>query len=92
MLPIIWKQTALDELAEIISYVAEENPDAAERLQDKIKSAILPAAELPYMFRPGRVDGTREVIAHPNYLLVYEVGTTHIEVLSVLHARQRYPA
>lgn len=91
MLTIIWKETALDELAEIISFIAEVNPDAATKLYEKIKAAILPAAEHPYLFRSGRVEGTREVIAHPNYLLVYEVGIDRIEVVAVLHARQQYP-
>lgn len=91
MLPIIWKETALDELAEIISFIANVNPDAATKLHEKIKAAILPAAEHPYLFRAGRVPGTREVIAHANYLLVYTVGVDGIHVVAVLHARQQYP-
>ena len=91
MLTIIWKETALDELAEIISFIADVNPEAATKLHEKIKAAILPAAEHPYLFRPGRVPGTREVIAHANYLLVYIVGIDSIEVVAVLHARQQYP-
>lgn len=44
----------------------------------------------PYIFRPGRVPGTREAVVHPNYILVYRVAQA-IEILGVLHARQQYP-
>jgi len=46
--------------------------------------------ENPYLYRSGRVAGTREAVVHPNYILVYRVTET-IEILAVLHARQRYP-
>lgn len=39
----------------------------------------------------GRVSGTREIVAHPNYVLVYQVGDGVLEVMRVLHARQQYP-
>nr|WP_259640053.1 type II toxin-antitoxin system RelE/ParE family toxin [Pseudomonas syringae] len=45
----------------------------------------------PYIHRPGRVPGTREAVVHPNYLVVYRVGTERISILDVLHARQEYP-
>jgi plasmid stabilization system protein ParE len=45
----------------------------------------------PFMYRPGRVAGTREAVVHPNYILVYRVGEELIEILAVLHARQQYP-
>jgi toxin ParE1/3/4 len=47
-------------------------------------------AKHPYLYRPGRVAGTREAVIHPNYLLVYRVTET-IEILAILHARQQYP-
>ena len=43
------------------------------------------------MFRSGRVEGTREALVHPNYLLVYRVGVESVEIINVVHARQQYP-
>ena len=48
-------------------------------------------AEHPYLFRPGRVPGTHELIAHPNYLIVYRVTAEQVEIVSVRHARQQDP-
>uniref|UniRef100_UPI000AFA859F type II toxin-antitoxin system RelE/ParE family toxin n=1 Tax=Pseudomonas avellanae TaxID=46257 RepID=UPI000AFA859F len=36
--------------------------------------------------------GTRELVAHPNYVLVYRVTLERIEVVNVIHARQEYPS
>ncbi|WP_350297165.1 type II toxin-antitoxin system RelE/ParE family toxin [Limnohabitans sp. Rim8] len=46
---------------------------------------------MPYLFRPGRVAGTREQVVHPNYIVVYQVGNDVIDILRVLHSRQEYP-
>ena len=43
------------------------------------------------MYRPGRADGTREAVVHPNYLLIYQVVSGTIEIVNVVHARQNYP-
>lgn len=91
MLKISWRPTATEDLAEIIAYIAERNPQAARNIKLRIESAVLPAAEHPYLYRPGREPGTREIVAHPNYVVVYKVTDTAIDVVNVLHARQEYP-
>lgn len=91
MLTVAWLRPALDDLREIITYIAWENPGAARRLKRLLQESIEPVAEHPYLYRPGRVPGTRELVAHPNYVLVYRVTLERIEVVNVLHARQEYP-
>ncbi|MHB9536529.1 type II toxin-antitoxin system RelE/ParE family toxin (plasmid) [Pseudomonas amygdali pv. morsprunorum] len=72
-------------------YISNEDPQAAQAILERLQSAILPVADHPYLYRPGRVLGTRELVAHPNYVLVYRVTLERIEVLNVIHARQEYP-
>jgi toxin ParE1/3/4 len=91
MLPIVWRAAAKEKLSLIIRFIAERNPDAAIRIKNLIEQSVLPAAEHPYLYRPGRISGTREIVAHPNYVVVYRVMVDRIEVLTVLHARQQYP-
>jgi plasmid stabilization system protein ParE len=38
-----------------------------------------------------RIPGTRELVVHPNYLVIYRVAASAIEIINVLHARQQYP-
>ena len=61
------------------------------QLQDRIEDAVKPTATYPYMFRTGRLAGTREIVAHPNYIVVYRVLADMILVTGVVHARQQYP-
>lgn len=92
MLPIIWKQTAEGDLLDIIRYIGRNDPWAAKRLGNSIKTSTWPLSEHPYLYRQSqRIPGCREIIAHPNYIVVYRVGLNCVEVLRVLHARQEYP-
>ncbi len=91
MLKISWLSSAVNDLADILAYISERNPVAARDLRQRIESVILPLAEHPYLYRTGRVHGTRELVAHPNYVVVYRVTDLAIEIVSVLHARREYP-
>ncbi len=88
---LVWHESARADLRQITTYIADENLPAAERLKRAIESLAERLPEHPFMYRKGRVPGTREALAHPNYLLVYRVTSEAVEVLNVLHARQGYP-
>ena len=91
MLRLVWGAEALADLEKIVGYIADRNPDAAERLQDAIEHTAERLPNHPYLYRSGRVPGTREAVVHPNYILVYRVGSDAIDILAVVHARQQYP-
>lgn len=91
MLPVQWLAKARANLATIIEYIAERNDIAATELQDDIERAASQLPQHPYLYRPGRVAGTREIVVHPNYVVVYRVRPTAIEIVNVLHSRQKYP-
>jgi plasmid stabilization system protein ParE len=54
--------------------------DRAERL-----------TEHPFMYRTGRVPGTREAVVHPNFIMVYRVDANSVEIVNIIHSRRRYP-
>ncbi|MEK6789084.1 MAG: type II toxin-antitoxin system RelE/ParE family toxin [Pseudomonadota bacterium] len=85
-----WRPEARAELWEILDYIAERNPRAADDLFFAIESVTSSLPQHAYLYRAGRVAGTREIVVHPNYLVVYRV-TDCVEVIAVLHARQAYP-
>lgn len=91
MLEVEWKEAALADLIDILDYISDENPEAAQRLRDDIaiKAANLPLH--PKIYRQGRVAGTREMVVHENYLVVYAESAKVISILRVLHAAQSWP-
>ncbi|OYW44630.1 MAG: addiction module antitoxin [Sphingomonadales bacterium 32-68-7] len=86
-----WSEAALDDLDALADYIGERDPDAADRMIERIETFAERLAQFPYMHRRGRVPGTREAVAHPNYILIYRVTARAVEILSVLHTRQHYP-
>lgn len=91
MLPIRWRAEAQADLAAIVEYIGERNPHSALDLYDDIERLVSQLPKHPYLYRPGRVSGTRELAAHPNYIVVYRVRRNAIEIVSILHSRQQYP-
>ncbi|WP_094078690.1 type II toxin-antitoxin system RelE/ParE family toxin [Perlucidibaca aquatica] len=88
---IRWTDEASTDLVEIIDYIEQRNPLAATDLHQEIVQAVEGLPSGPFLFRAGRVPGTRECIVHPNYLIVYRIGVETIDVIRVLHARQAFP-
>ncbi len=92
MLPIFWRETARSDLRQIVTYIANEDPHAARRMKIRLEAVVLPLSEHPYLYRRSdRVPGLREIVAHPNYIVLYRVAADCIEVVNVVHARQPFP-
>jgi len=86
-----WSEEATTDLVEIIDYIEQRNATAAQNLFSVIVQSAQNLPLMPYLFRPGRVPGTREHVVHPNYIVVYQVGSDVIDILRILHSRQQYP-
>ena len=91
MLDLIWQPDARAQLADVFEYIAARNTLAAQRLKDLINERVALARVVPMMGRPSRLPGTRELVVHPNYIVIYAVTDELLTVVRVLHARQRYP-
>jgi toxin ParE1/3/4 len=91
MLGLTWRPSARRKLLHFIDYVSDRDEQAATRLLATIEEAVEFARQFPHAYRIGRKPGTREIVAHPNYIVVYAILPDRIRVISVLHARQKYP-
>ena len=81
---------SVQDLKELRSYIAQDNPGAAARMAEAIIAAADRLIENPRLGRPDAVSGTFESVIRP-YVLVYEIHGDHIVVLRVWHGRQRRP-
>ena len=89
---IRWSEAAKEDLLGIHSFIAKNNPGAAERVGRKIVSLVLRLPEHPRRGRPGRVGGTRELmVSGTPYVVVYAIGEDVIAIVRVLHGARRWP-
>ena len=87
---VIWLPRAEANLLHIVEYIAADNVDAALALAKLIRARAEQLGQPPTLFRKGRVRGTREMLVHPNYVVVNRVRARikRIEILRVLTRRQ----
>jgi len=89
---IVWREVALDSLQRIRAYIARDNPGAAERVRERILSAVRNLADMPNMGRPGRVEDTRElVVSGTPYIVAYTVLADQVVIIAVQHSAQKWP-
>jgi addiction module RelE/StbE family toxin len=86
-----WTKTALVNLDLIAEYIAKDSPVRAHSFVLEIQQKTKIIEEFPGAGRAGRVAGTRELVAHKNYILAYRVKGENIEIIRVHHVAQKYP-
>ncbi len=91
-LPVRWSDRARAEFYDAIAYIAASSPQAAERVQQRIEAAVARLTAQPSMGRPGRVNGTRElIVGGTDDIVPYRVRAGEIVLLALIHARRRWP-
>ena len=89
---LVWLQRAIQDRDAQLDYIAQDNPMAAVSQGDRIAEQIEFLQQHPQMGRPGRKQGTRElVISRTPFIVVYRVKAKRIELLRVLHGAQQWP-
>ncbi|MGH9204585.1 MAG: type II toxin-antitoxin system RelE/ParE family toxin [Vicinamibacterales bacterium] len=86
-----WTTDAADDLQRICDYIAEASPDSARRVAQVVVEGVASLHAFPNRGRPGRVEGTRELVLAPlPFVAVYEVHD-EVRVLRILHGAQQWP-
>jgi plasmid stabilization system protein ParE len=87
---------AVDDLFEIWTYTAQDNAQAADRVENAIHAACVLLASRPNAGRL-RPDLTPRpfrfwvVRRYPNYLIVYDSETKPLQIIRILHAARDLP-
>ena len=90
---LVWLPEALRNRFEQLDYLAQDNPLAAADQDEEIEHQVDLLLQNPKMGRPGRMQGTRElVISRSPFIAVYRLkGSRRIEILRLLHGSQQWP-
>ena len=85
---IEWTETARQDRSNIYDYLDERNPIAAIEIDNLIEEKTDLLMDNILMGRSGRANGTRELVVHSHYVVVYDVKDT-VRILRVLHTSQQ---
>ncbi len=91
MMELYWTPEAIQDREVIYDYIEADNPIAALALDELFGDKAGGLIDHPGLGRPGRVTGTRELVAHQNYILIYDVTDYLVRILRVLHVAIQWP-
>ena len=81
-----WSRRAELDLRNGIAFIANDDPRAADAVEDRVLEADSGLLTYPEIGRTGRRTGTRElVVRRTPYLIVYRVRASMIEIVRIWH-------
>ena len=84
---IRWTPPAAADMQSISDYLKEHQPEYRQPTMCKLYERIRALKDAPNVGRPGRVEGTREILFPPTpYVAVYRVIGQNIEIWRIYHA------
>jgi toxin ParE1/3/4 len=87
-----WSEEAANDLERITDYLFEKTPEHAPELLRAIYDAPAALLDFPRRGRPGKKDGTRELVLSPlPYIVVYRIWGEVIQLVRILHGAQDWP-
>ncbi|CAN7710188.1 type II toxin-antitoxin system RelE/ParE family toxin [Pseudoduganella sp. LjRoot289] len=88
---LFWTPEAILDREDIYNYIEADNPTAALALDELLAKKAGRLVDHPGLGKTGRVAGTRELVVHRNYVLIYDTVGNVVRMLRVLHAARQWP-
>lgn len=86
---IRWTRGALRNLQDLLDYIAADNPGRATSFAQELRDKIERLEEYPGLGHAGRLPGTRELVLHANYRVIYRANEGTVQVLRIHHSAMR---
>ena len=88
---LTWARRAQDDLL-VLQEFARLQPSLGNRIADALERACDQIVSFPGSGRPGRVEGTREVVLSGTpYIVAYKFEPTRVTILAIIHGARRWP-
>jgi len=89
---LAWTPEAITDRRAVYDHVAAANPRAAQDLDRLFQHKIGRLLSHPLIGRPSRrLQGTRELVVHQNYVVAYDVRDEVVRILRLLHTSRLWP-
>jgi toxin ParE1/3/4 len=91
MIELFWTLEAIEDRDNIYDHIEANSPASALDLDEMFEEKASLLVDHPDLGRLGRITGTRELVVHRNYILIYDVVGNLVRVLNVVHAARQWP-
>ncbi|WGF90967.1 type II toxin-antitoxin system RelE/ParE family toxin [Marinivivus vitaminiproducens] len=88
---VFWTPEAERDRLAVWEHIFTDNPKAAVAMDELFDDAVLRLAEYPNLGTVGRASGTRELLPHESYRIIYEIRDNAIRILAVVHTARLWP-
>ena len=88
---LVWSELAIADRKAIFDHIHTDNPRAAAQLDARFDDAASRLGEHPEIGRRGRIAGTRELVVHRRYFLLYEIAGDAVTIHAVVHTSRKWP-
>ena len=90
---ILWSPLAVERASEIVDYIAQDNPEAADKWIHTVFSKVEQLRSHPEMGRmvPEINEQQFRELIYGNYRIVYRIETEKISILTIRHGKQILP-
>ena len=89
---VIWTSQAVQDRCDVWDHIAADNLHAAARMDKLFSAAADRLAAHPQLGHPGKMPGTRDLLPHAHYRLVYEIHHDTVWVITLVHTARRWPS
>jgi addiction module RelE/StbE family toxin len=84
---LVFTRQAIRQLNTIIDYIAQESPQGARRVRDRLHAITSLLVEQPRMGQPTDLEGVRRILVSPYpYLIFYRVTEDAVIIMRIRHA------
>jgi toxin ParE1/3/4 len=89
---LAWSALAFADRDEIFDHISTDSPRAAVAVDDLIRRQAERLIDFPESGRPGRVEGTRELVINRSpYIAAYRIEGDLVIILRVLNGAREWP-
>lgn len=88
---VFWTQTAVENLSAVYNYLAQNSPQYAARIVDRLTRRSEQIAKFPFSGRIVPEFETKQIreVIEGSYRIIYYIKVEQIEVLAVIHGSQQ---
>lgn len=89
MMKLVFSRSAVHDLVRLREFIAQHSPEAAKRIAERLRGAIIELANHPQLGRPvPDLPGEIRELIFGRYVVRYEVRSQKLYILRIWHGKE----